>query len=105
MPTIPVLVVVRDPVTQIVATRYTNRVVTTAPGPQGPQGTPGAAGGTYSKSFVAASTVIVDHNLGYFPSVTILIGGEERDADVTHSSVNQYTVAFGHPLTGEVVSS
>lgn len=73
-------------------------------GPAGPQGPAGTSGGTrIEESFTSTSVVVVGHNLGYEPITSVIIGGEEVEADVTHNSINQLTVTFAAPQTGKVV--
>lgn len=48
-----------------------------------------------------ASTWIVNHNLGYVPSVEVFdSGSQEVDAEITHPSLNQTVVLFSIPLAG-----
>ena len=42
----------------------------------------------------------ITHHLGYNPSVTVIIGGEEVDADVTHPDLNTVLVTFAEPQSG-----
>lgn len=73
-------------------------------GPPGPQGPPGTSGGTrFEEPFTNASVIVVNHNFGYEPLTSIIISGEEVDADVIHGSVNQLTVTLGVPASGKVV--
>lgn len=81
-------------------------VVLSSPGPQGPPGPPGPGGDAYFEmDFVNASTVMVDHNLSMYPSVTIMIAGVAVEADVHYNSLNSLTVVFGAPYTGKVACS
>jgi len=48
-----------------------------------------------------ASIWTVVHNFGYYPSVTVLVGGEEVDADVAYPDDNTVTITFGTPQVGE----
>lgn len=62
----------------------------------------GGGGARFSLNFVNANPVVVNHNLGIYPHVTIIVGGEEIDADVVYSSLNQLTLTFSGPQTGHV---
>lgn len=74
-------------------------------GPAGPQGPPGPAGGGGAgylhTQTIADTTWIINHNLGYKPSVELIdSGGNEFDAEVTHISDNQVNVYLVAPLAG-----
>lgn len=51
---------------------------------------------------VASDLWIINHNLGFFPTVVTVLspGGREVSAEVCHVSINQLTVAFAVPYTG-----
>lgn len=70
-------------------------------GPMGPKGDPGDG-----FDFVQASPSdewVVNHNLGFRPSVTVLSpGGVEVAASVIHQSINQLRVYFAAPQSGAV---
>jgi len=96
------VVVAADP-RQVVARQPQQRVgVAVAAGPQGPQGEPGlsGAGFTYTQAS-PATTWIINHNLGFRPSVEVLsVGGAEIEADVVHVSLNQTRIYFVAPTAG-----
>lgn len=49
----------------------------------------------------ATNPWIINHNLGYFPSVKVYsIGGAEVDCDIQNVSVNQVQVNFNNPFAG-----
>jgi hypothetical protein len=51
-----------------------------------------------------SSTWIVEHNLGKFPSVTVVDSGRnEVHGDVVHDNVNQLTLYFGAEFSGKAV--
>ena len=51
---------------------------------------------------VAADAWIINHNLGYFPHVTVLnSSNNEIEAEVSNTSVNQVVVSFSAPQTGQ----
>jgi hypothetical protein len=54
--------------------------------------------------FVQTSTVdtwTINHNLGFYPSVSIFtMGGIEVDAEIQHISLNQVRVRFAAPMAG-----
>lgn len=72
------------------------------PGPPGPQGEPGqAATGFEYVQETPATQWVVNHNLGYKPSVELrTVGGMEFDADVIHMSTNQFIVSAKIPVAG-----
>ena len=70
------------------------------PGPAGPAGPPGAGLGYDHTQGSASATWIITHNLGYYPSVTVNIGGEIGLVDVAYGSVNVLTITFASPQTG-----
>ena len=58
----------------------------------------------YLETFAAASSWVVNHNLGREPSAQVLtLGGVEMLADVQHTSLNQLVVYFSQPQAGKVV--
>lgn len=69
--------------------------------------TPGTGDLTYTHiQSVASVTWVVAHNLGKYPNVTnINAVGEEIETDVTHNSVNQYTVTWGTATTGTSIAN
>lgn len=71
-------------------------------GPQGPRGLAGEGAG-FEQSFAAASSWLVNHNLGRLPIVTLLRTGDaEIEAEVVHTSLNQFVVYFALPVAGRV---
>lgn len=76
------------------------------PGPQGPQGEQGDIGPVGSSSefvqSVASTTWTVNHNLGFWPVVTLMSeGGQQMWADILHTSVNQFVVTFNTATAGK----
>lgn len=70
------------------------RVITA--GPQGPAGS-----GYMHQQTVPSTTWTINHNLGFRPSVELLdSGGQEIDADILHTSVNQVLVTLSLPTAG-----
>jgi hypothetical protein len=80
------------------------------PGPPGPIGPPGS-GTAENYSFVynsgsPASVWIVHHNLGWYPSVTVVdSGGTVIVPDVFYDDNNTVTLTFGSPTSGKVFLS
>lgn len=70
--------------------------------PRGVQGPAGPAGASYEHvQSTPASTWIVNHNLGFHPSVSVRsTGGLELVAEVAHLSVNQAEIRLLTPFTG-----
>lgn len=95
---------------RVVVTQSTNQVIVKTPGPQGligPAGPPGPAASTFyvDEDFTSTSSVVFNHNLNGYPHITVIIDGEEVDADITYNSLNQVTVGFPSPQSGKVVAS
>lgn len=74
------------------------------PGPQGPAGPSGTGSYEHTQSAASADWVI-EHALGYYPAVSILIDNSVVFADVTHNSTSQTTITFATPYTGKAVFS
>lgn len=68
-------------------------------------------GGTTNPRFVhtqssASATWVVNHNLGFFPQVTVLSPGRiEVEATVEHVSANQVVITFNTAQTGQAIFS
>lgn len=105
------IIVIQEPITQIIVEAGEPEVVlieSGPPGPIGPVGPQGPDGVTSWYSYVQtapSSDWIVDHNLGKLVNVSVVIGGSVVDADIIHNSLNQTTIHFSSPQTGEVVFS
>lgn len=74
-------------------------------GPTGPQGVPGSADGEVFRYVhtqgVAATSWVVNHNLGGYPSITLLdYLGEEFYANVNYPNANQAIVTLTVPDIG-----
>lgn len=63
---------------------------------------PGSVGTTYVHNQATPATVwTINHNLGYRPAVELFdAGGNEFDADIVHTSVNQVVVHLNIAATG-----
>lgn len=69
---------------------------------QGPPGLDGS-GASVEQSFTDESEVLVNHNLGHFPTVSLMtLGGVEIEAEVVNNSINQLTVYFVVPMSGHI---
>ncbi|MBJ7446861.1 MAG: hypothetical protein JHC81_04940 [Brevundimonas sp.] len=69
----------------------------------GPQGGRGPAGGEAFEHIQSSPSAewIVNHNLGFRPSVTVLSpGGVEVGANPVHQSTNQLRIYFAAPQSG-----
>lgn len=71
-------------------------------GPAGPQGPPGSSSVRFGQDFTAANPVVVNHGLGFYPHVSVIVAGEGVDVDVVYGSLNQVTITFSGPQTGRV---
>jgi hypothetical protein len=74
----------------------------------GERGSAGAAGGSYVHyQSSAASTWTVAHNLGYYPGGISIIDSAETVVmgDITHTSINSFTVSFSTSFSGKVYVS
>ena len=99
-----VLVDGRDPVL-LVPEQDTPTVLTTgAQGPRGPKGADGSPGTAYEHTqAIASDTWTVNHNLGFWPTVTVFgPGNSPVNAGVLHTSLNQCVISFVVPMTGMV---
>lgn len=57
----------------------------------------------FSQDFSNSSTVVVNHNLGYRPSVTVIdTAGDEVEGMVTHNGINSLTIVFSASFGGTV---
>ena len=72
----------------------------------------GSGGGTQVLSFVhnqstVAATWTVNHNLGWYPNVTVLdsAGGTVVEGDVAHLTTNQLRLTFSGAFTGQAYLS
>lgn len=74
-------------------------------GPEGPAGPPGGASYIHDQIAVADQWVI-EHNLGRYPSVTVVDSGDTVVfPDVHYDSANQVTIMFGSSTSGKVYLS
>lgn len=73
-------------------------------GPQGEQGPPGADQNYVHVQGVAATTWIVNHNLGKYPAV-IVIDSSNRQVygSIEHNSINQATIGFAAAFSGKAI--
>ena len=96
-------VITVDPITQqvISVTAGVSTISIVNAGPQGPRGF-NALGGGYNHTQASALTVwLINHNLGYIPSVqTFNTGGLEVLGEIQHVSNNQITVTFNTIVAG-----
>lgn len=59
----------------------------------------------FTHDFTNASTVIIDHNLGYRPHVYVIINDAIVLADVQHTSNTRMVLTFLNSVTGTVFYS
>lgn len=71
-------------------------------GPQGPPGTAGSAPQAYTHvQGVAASTWTVNHNLGFYPNVTVIDSSNRVViGDIAYPSANQMVLGFSAAFSG-----
>jgi hypothetical protein len=72
-------------------------------GATGAQGDPGEDA-NFVYPFTNESTVVVEHNLGKYPSTTVIDSADDEvEGRVTHDSINQLTLTFTASFTGKVI--
>lgn len=74
-------------------------------GPAGPMGPPGpgvgAAGSYVHNQGAVAATWVIDHNLGFFPSVLVEdSAGTTVEGEIVHNSSLQLTLTFSGAFSG-----
>lgn len=77
-------------------------------GMRGPRGLPGSGGDLSWRHVqgVAASTWIVLHNLGKYPSISIVdSGGSAVIGEIRYDSLNQCTLTFASAFSGEAYAN
>lgn len=95
------------PTLEVIANPETRVIEVVSPGPQGPRGYPGPQGppgGDLSKEHrqnSAADVWTIDHELGKFPSVTVMdSAGDEVEGAVSYPSLARVVVRFSAPFSG-----
>lgn len=78
-------------------------VEVTAPGPQGPSA--GAAGSYHHVQTIPNATWTIIHNLGFYPQVSVVVGGAEVDADVTWPQLDRVVVNLDGAHMGDAYLS
>lgn len=87
--------------TTVAAPRVTRVGVVDTQGPPGPVGPAGPVGGYNHTQGSADVEWVINHNLGYYPSVDVFsVGGIELIVEVQHISVNQTRVLHLTPTAG-----
>lgn len=56
----------------------------------------------FEKTFSSKDEVVCNHNLGYYPVVQVIIGNRIVEADISHTSLNSFTVQFNQSQTGRI---
>lgn len=75
-----------------------------AQGPVGPQGPTGSGDLSYEMDFIAQSLITVNHNLGKYPSTTVIdSAGDLCEGFVDHLSKNTLTILFSASFSGSVI--
>lgn len=73
------------------------KVVVSIAGPPGPAGT----GGFLHTQGSASASWVVNHNLGFRPTVQVYdTGGSVVNAEIVHVSINQCQILFAAPVSG-----
>ena len=67
------------------------------PDPAGPVGPPSIY---VHRQVESAETWTIEHNMGYFPDVSIIVGGEEVEADISYPSDDVVILTFSSPQAG-----
>lgn len=97
--TIQVTVVEESTTVQVVESE---QVVVEEIGIQGPPGPPGTDLTYVHSQLVASDTWAVHHQLGKYPSITIVdSGGNVVAGDIEHDNINTATVRFSVPFGGQ----
>lgn len=93
---VPVPTAVVEPDTKVVfypVTSASGTVIGAAPGNLGEP--------SFTFTQTAPSTTwTINHTLGHLPQVTIVVDGEEVDADVDYPNINTVVISFGSPQSG-----
>lgn len=67
---------------------------------KGPQGVKGDDGGNFEQAFIG-STVVITHNLGYIPALTMIdTAGDEIEGAIIERDSNHFTVQFSAVVSG-----
>ena len=76
--------------------------LTGAPGPRGRQGVPGLSGASFVFDQMSAlATWVIAHNLGRFPSVTVVdSAGSVVEGDIRYADANNIIVNFSAAFAG-----
>lgn len=88
-------------VDEITAELHTDVIEVVELGVQGLPGTGGSSAAYVHNQPTPAAQWIINHNLGYYPHVSVLsVGLMEITADVQHVSINQTRIQFSTPTAG-----
>lgn len=107
----PVELVVVQENTSVIVQKVASGLALTSPGPQGirgPQGAPGAAGGSVVEFHTddPAGTWAITHNLNRLVFVSVVDStGRELLADIDQSDPNTVSIQFATPTSGKAVVS
>jgi hypothetical protein len=93
--------------------KYVRQIVVSAPGPQGPSGVDGTQAEdipdlvSYVHNQISSSnTWIVNHNLNFYPNVTIYdSAGSMVEGSVNHSTATSLTITFSSAISGKAYLS
>jgi hypothetical protein len=100
--TTEVITITVDPPIQIeIVGEDATAITVVEQGPQGPAGPAGTGSAFPFTQPTPSSAWTVNHNLGFFPTVTVYsVGSVEVEALVTHTSLNQTVISFSTPTAG-----
>ena len=60
-----------------------------------------ASGMAYSSGFAITGSLVVPHNMGYYPNITVIDGAGDRIfGDIVYNSVHSLTLNFNQPIAG-----
>ena len=98
-----------DVASNVASGKYVRQIIVSAPGPQGPAGTNGVSASeivplvSYRHlQSTPASSWTINHNLNFFPNVTVFDSGESQiEGSVTHINETQLTITFSAAISGK----
>lgn len=100
----PVIRVTKAPIPQVAVSRPTGPTIRYNLGQKVVQGSEAALKYQHDQTSPSAEW-IVNHNLGFTPSIEVLnTAGREIEGDVLHISLNQTRIYFNQPIAGKALA-